>query len=105
MPYGNSPQVSVRACPGAEPGEMRIGVSPRDRAPFVGLDLCISKGIGYVQGTYLCRVSVTTVPPGTDTTPKSWDWAQPTSWPLSHQCLTAQRSKSQGIIVVIQARE
>ena len=29
---------------------------PRDRAPFVGLDLCISKGIGYVQGTYLCRV-------------------------------------------------
>ena len=46
----------VRAHPGVEPGETRIGVDPRDRAPFVGLDLCISKGIGYVQGTYLCRV-------------------------------------------------
>ena len=33
----------VRARPGAEPGESRIGVDPRDRAPFVGLDLCISK--------------------------------------------------------------
>ena len=42
--------MSVRARPGAEPGETRIGVDPRDRAPFVGLDLCISKGIGYVQG-------------------------------------------------------
>ena len=39
-------------------------------------------------------VTVTTVPPGTDTTPKSQTWAQPTGWPLSHQCLTAQRSKS-----------
>ena len=29
----------VRACPGVEPGETRIGVDPRDRAPFVGLDL------------------------------------------------------------------
>ena len=48
---------------------------------------------------------VMTVPPGTDTTPKSRTWAQPTGWPLSHQCLTTQRSKSQGIIVVIQARE
>ena len=48
--------MSVRARPRAEPGEMRIRVDPRDRAPFVGLDLCISKGIGYVQGAYLCRV-------------------------------------------------
>ena len=49
--------------------------------------------------------SVMTIPPGTDTTPKSHTWAQPTGWPLSHQCLTTQRSKSRGIIVMIQARE
>ena len=30
---------SVRARPGAEPSETRIRVDPRDRAPFVGLDL------------------------------------------------------------------
>ena len=39
---------------------------------------------------------VMTIPPGTDTTPKSQTWAQPTGWPLSHQCLTTQRSKSLG---------
>ena len=32
------------------------GVDPRDRMPFVGLDLCISRGIRYLQGAYLCRV-------------------------------------------------
>ena len=31
--------LSVKAHPGVEPGKMRIGVDPRDRAPFVGLDL------------------------------------------------------------------
>ena len=31
--------ICVRARPGAEPGETRIRVDPRDRAPFVGLDL------------------------------------------------------------------
>ena len=57
------------------------------------------------RGGHGPKAGVTTVPPGTDTTPKSRTWAQPTGWPLSHQCLTAQRSKSWGIIVVIQARE
>ena len=46
----------VRAHPGAGPGETRTGVDPRDRMPFVVLDLCISRGIRYLQGTYLCRV-------------------------------------------------
>ena len=31
--------VGVRVCPRAEPGDRRTGVDPRDRVPFVGLDL------------------------------------------------------------------
>ena len=32
-------KVTVRVCPRVEPSNRRTGVDPRDRVPFVGLDL------------------------------------------------------------------